>query len=825
MAEGLAALPAGDDARRPPRRARGLRPAAGRRASRSRRRPAPTSSPTPSPAPPASRAARAAAAPAPAYRLGRNRPGRRRDDVLRDRRDRLHRPPSRRAAARKREGDIHVLVREGSQERLDAAHRALGRRRARQARSSATCASRASASSDEQDRRAASGKVDHFFHLAAIYDMTADDEANERAQRRRHAQRRRARQRARGRHPAPRLVGRRRRRRTRACSARTCSTRARSCRRPTTARSSSPRRSRASRPRCPWRVYRPAIVVGHSQTGEMDKIDGPYYFFKAIQKAAPLRCRSGCRSSAPSSATRTSCRSTSSPRRWTTSPTSPASTARPSTSRTPSRSAPARSLNAFAKAAHAPQLAMRIDKRLTDALPKGTLSMLHEAAARCKDVRRTVLADFGIPEEVIEHVGVHRRSSTRATPSARSRARASRSRELDTYAEQAVGLLGAQRSTPTSTRTARSSAAINGRTVVITGASSGIGRATALKVAAAGGIPLLVARGAGEARGAARRRSRPPGGTAYVYSRRPLRHGRRSTTLVERILADHPAIDMLVNNAGRSIRRSIALSRGPLPRLRAHDAAQLLRRDQADHGAAAAHARARLRPHRQRLARSACRPTRRASAPTSPRRRRSTRGRASCRSEVIGDGITFTTIHMPLVRTPMIAPTKIYDHFPTITPDEAADLICEAMRAQAQADQHAPGHRSARSPTRSRRRPSTRSCTWPTRSSRTRPPRRARRTREREGVDGADRDGEHHEGRALVVGGGRLSPRIRPRAGMASGVTPWATTIPEVRAGRPRRRPDVQPAPAAQRDLAGDDLRVARTRGSASATTTTRSCS
>jgi len=35
----------------------------------------------------------------------------------------------------------------------------------------------------------------------------------------------------------------------------------------------------------PWRVYRPAIVVGDSRTGEMDKIDGPYYFFKAIQKA------------------------------------------------------------------------------------------------------------------------------------------------------------------------------------------------------------------------------------------------------------------------------------------------------------------------------------------------------------------------------------------------------------------------------------------------------------------------------------------------------------------------------------------------------------
>jgi NAD(P)-dependent dehydrogenase (short-subunit alcohol dehydrogenase family) len=51
-------------------------------------------------------------------------------------------------------------------------------------------------------------------------------------------------------------------------------------------------------------------------------------------------------------------------------------------------------------------------------------------------------------------------------------------------------------------------------------------------------------------------------------------------------------------------------------------------------------------------------------------------------SELIGLGITFTTIHMPLVKTPMIAPTKIYDSFPTITPEEAADLICEAIRAK-----------------------------------------------------------------------------------------------------------------------------------------------
>jgi len=48
-------------------------------------------------------------------------------------------------------------------------------------------------------------------------------------------------------------------------------------------------------------------------------------------------------------------------------------------------------------------------------------------------------------------------------------------------------------------------------------------------------------------------------------------------------------------------------------------------------------------------------------------------------TEVIGDGVTFTNIHMPLVRTPMIAPTKIYDAFPTLTPDQAADMVVRAL--------------------------------------------------------------------------------------------------------------------------------------------------
>ena len=117
----------------------------------------------------------------------------------------------------------------------------------------------------------------------------------------------------------------------------------------------------------------------------------------------------------------------------------------------------------------------------------------------------------------------------------------------------------------------------------------------------------------------------------------------------------------------------------PLPRLRADDAAQLLRPGADDPAPAADDAQAAHRTDHQRLARSACRRTCRASPPTSPRSRRSTRSRAASPREIIDDGINITTIHMPLVRTPMIAPTKMYDRFPTITPDEAAEMLTDAI--------------------------------------------------------------------------------------------------------------------------------------------------
>ena len=118
---------------------------------------------------------------------------------------------------------------------------------------------------------------------------------------------------------------------TRACSRRTCSTRARSCPRPTTGPSSSPSGSCASSPTCPGACTARGSSSGDSQTGEMDKIDGPVLLLQGDPARCASCCPSGCRSWAWTSARPTSCRSTGWSARSTTSRTSPTSTAGPST--------------------------------------------------------------------------------------------------------------------------------------------------------------------------------------------------------------------------------------------------------------------------------------------------------------------------------------------------------------------------------------------------------------------------------------------------------------------------------------------------------------
>src|SRR5919198_710907 len=296
-------------------------------------------------------------------------------------------------------------------------------------------------------------------------------------------------------------------------------------------------------------------------------------------------------------------------------------------------------LNTFARAAHAPQLAIRIDKRLTDALPKGVGSLLMQLPA-LKEVRRSILADFGIPEEVIGHVGFSAQFDTRDT----ERALAGSGIEvppLDSYAER-IWDYWERTLDPDLYKDRSLEAAGNGRTVVITGASSGIGRATAMKIARAGGVPILVARPTDKLE-EAKAEIEAAGGTAYAYSA-DLSALDSIDELVERLLADHASIDILVNNAGRSIRRSIALS---------HDRFHDFERTMQLNYFGAIRLTMGLLPHMRERGFGHVVNVSSIGAQTNPPRFSAyVASKAALdawtrvvSSEVVGDGITFTTIH------------------------------------------------------------------------------------------------------------------------------------------------------------------------------------
>jgi NAD(P)-dependent dehydrogenase (short-subunit alcohol dehydrogenase family) len=425
----------------------------------------------------------------------------------------------------------------------------------------------------------------------------------------------------------------------------------------------------------PWRVYRPAIVVGHSETGEMDKIDGPYYFFGAIKKVRHLipewvplvGPELGYTNIVPVDFVAAAMDHIAHHKGL---------DGQAFHLTAPKSIRVGESLNAFAKAANAPQLTLRVDKRIIDALPKGVFSMLLKLPA-LKDVRKEMLADLGIPEEVIGHMALQPAFDTRDTERA-LKGSGIAVPALDSYAD-VLWDYWERNLDPDLFKDRSLRAALAGKTVVITGASSGIGRSTALKVADAGGIPILVARGV-EKLEETQREIEKAGGQAYSYPC-DLTDLEAIGTLVEKLLADHERIDFLINNAGRSIRRSIKLSYD-----RFHDFERTM---QLNYFGTIKLVMG-LLPHMTANKRGHIVNVSSIGVQTNPPRFSAyVASKAALdaftrivATEVVGDGVTFTTIHMPLVRTPMIAPTKIYDSFPTITPDEAADMICDAMRSR-----------------------------------------------------------------------------------------------------------------------------------------------
>ncbi|HEX5309960.1 MAG TPA: SDR family oxidoreductase [Solirubrobacteraceae bacterium] len=579
-----------------------------------------------------------------------------------------------------RKGKIHVLVREGSLARLDEMIDGW------QAHSDTAVSRRIQPvigdlrqpllGLDDEQVAALTGAIEHFFHLAAIYDMTAPMELDMAVN-------------VGGTTHAIELAGALGARHLHHVSSIAVAGAYKGVfgedqfdqgqRLPSPYHATKFEAERLVREQTdvPWRVYRPGVVVGDSRSGEMDKIDGPYYFFKAIQRARQLLPQWLPLVGLDLGKTNVV------PVDWVAGALDhiahqPGLDGKAFHLTYPHSQRVDSVVNDLAAAAHAPRFAVSVDKRLLDAVPTAPLSLLMKLPP-LRQARRLTLRELGIPTQVLEHVDLVPSFDT--AQAARALA-GSPYEHVPALREYAVHLWDywEREMDPSISRGRTLAQAISGKRVLITGASSGIGRAAAIKVAAAGAVPLLVARNV-EKLEEVRAEIVAAGGLAYVYAA-DVSDMEEIDRLIERVKEDHRHVDMLVNNAGRSIRRSIALSYE-----RFHDFERTM---QINYFGAVKliigllpQMRARGQGHIVNVSSIGVQTNPpRFSAYVASKAALDAFTRVVA-SEVIGDGVTFTTIHMPLVRTPMIAPTKLYDAFPAITPEEAADMICEALRTRA----------------------------------------------------------------------------------------------------------------------------------------------
>jgi NAD(P)-dependent dehydrogenase (short-subunit alcohol dehydrogenase family)/thioester reductase-like protein len=419
----------------------------------------------------------------------------------------------------------------------------------------------------------------------------------------------------------------------------------------------------------PWRIYRPSLVVGHSETGEMDKIDGPYYLFPLLEQIAaalpaivPLPgIDGGYLNLVPVDFVAAAIDHIAhlgghdgetfhlvDPRTRTFGET----------------------LDLFAAAAGAPHFALRVSGMEAALSP-----LAHMLARRANGVAgRLVEQSVGIPPRVLDYVGNPTVFDCKRTKAALAGSGIAVP-PLESYAARLWSYWSHALNADVS-HAKSLERAVGGKKVLITGASSGIGRAAALKLGAAGAHVLLVARDA-ERLEEVRRLIRRAGGKATVLAA-DLTDASSAADLCRRVTHDFGGVDVLVNNAGRSIRRSLRISGD-----RFHD----FERTMAINYFAAVRLILAFLPGMRRRRDGHIVNVSSIGVQTGPPRfaayvasKAALDGFSKCAApELMGDGIDITTVYMPLVKTEMIAPTRLYDSFSAITPAQAADLICSAI--------------------------------------------------------------------------------------------------------------------------------------------------
>jgi len=220
---------------------------------------------------------------------------------------------------------------------------------------------------------------------------------------------------------------------------------------------------------------------------------------------------------------------------------------------------------------------------------------------------------------------------------------------------------------------------VEGKNVVVTGASSGIGEALSHRLAGAGAHVMLVARSKEKLDQTASQIA-DRGGSASTYPC-DLSDAADTQRLISELLADHGRVDILVNNAGVSIRRSVAKSYD-----RVHDFERTLA---LNFLGAVRLIMGFLPGMRARRSGHVLNVSTVGVQVNVPRYGAYIASKAALDAfsrvvaiEALSDGVKVTTIYMPLVKTPMMQNTTIYKAFPMRTADEAADLIVKGIVSQ-----------------------------------------------------------------------------------------------------------------------------------------------
>jgi NAD(P)-dependent dehydrogenase (short-subunit alcohol dehydrogenase family) len=426
----------------------------------------------------------------------------------------------------------------------------------------------------------------------------------------------------------------------------------------------------------PWTVYRPALVVGDSKTGEMDKIDGPYYFFKLIQRMRQILppwmpsvgIEGGRINIVPVDFVVASidhishgkgdlkgkCFHLVDPVGYRVGDV----------------------LDIFSKAAHAPKMNLFVNAALLGFIPKSVKKGMM-ALAPVRRIRNAVMKDLGLPDDMFTFINFPTRYDRRELDAA-LKGSGIECPNLRDYA-WVLWDYWERHLDPDLfiDRTLRGHVA--GKVVLVTGGSSGIGLAAAHKFAEAGAVTVICGRDPDKLDEACEEAKAK--GYAFVAYPADIADMVDCDRFVKLLIENHGGVDYLINNAGRSIRRAIESSYD-----RFHDFERTMQLNyfgclRVTMGFLPGMV-AKRKGHVVNISSIGV-------LTNAPRFSAYVASKAAldawtrcASSEYADQGVTFTTINMPLVRTPMIAPTKIYNNVPTLSPEEAADMIAQACIAK-----------------------------------------------------------------------------------------------------------------------------------------------